>query len=423
MNFVTIKNEISLLFENNDTLTGAQIDKQIPYFQALNKDIPSSEVIEVSSEDEIKELVTVTLNLSLCQKDSFTEQSIFSFSELSSKKPLTKDLIINALLGLTTHPLKNNEPSTFSGNIFQKSDESNTYGLSSANVPEQKEGAFSLNAALLKLSKLSTLTFSLNGNSYTLPDLITFLPSAEPLFIALGVPKEVYQQAQVLSQQMLLGSFPQSVSGPILFWPLDNSYIQVTPVPSAKVIRNIRKAIYKENSQDSESYVRYRNKSLGGTQSQNVSDLNAKLGGKNPMLNADLSFLTNKKDNLNIALESNQPLFRLQYKLASECLNKVSLHHKEIGKYKRQIMILTVESMALLFDYKERFINGEELMPIPQFVERQFVIKPDHANRAEFAQYILSKITKYWVSQKIDVDNTVKKATLEAVNNTLATFT
>tara|TARA_B100000749_G_C18444172_1_gene473534 strand:- start:169 stop:1470 length:1302 start_codon:yes stop_codon:yes gene_type:complete len=413
----SILTAIATLFESNDTLTGKAIADNIPAFQPIDDRRIASDIISAKTKQDIETIVIALINTSFAPKESFDNKTIVCKKDLHKRKPLKGVDFVNILRFLATHPVKNMESGNFEGNIFCMQNmvdvpEGKSYGITAIDTPEQKEVLFTGNAALIATSRLLTVGIEYNGTIYYLPHLLTTFPSLCNLFINAGMEKDDFHQTLNICQGMLTGQFPKSAQGKQVFWAIDDTpdeleYILITPVPSSRVMRNIRKLFRSLNHKESNSFLPAEFKSLGGTKPQNVSDLNQKFGGMNYLFAGKLDFIGKHMDELNVRLRTGKPLVKPIFIRNGDILLSQVLLTNSKSAYSLSLKTAIGDSLSVFYEYMDMALNCDK-KPAND-TERQFSNNPKDGDSIKlFSEYLYKNLMECWKHHHCNPDPSVK---------------
>lgn len=413
----SILTAIATLFESNDTLTGKAIADNIPAFQPIDDRRIASDIISAKTKQDIETIVIALINTSFAPKESFDNKTIVCKKDLQKRKPLKGVDFVNILRFLATHPVKNMESGNFEGNIFCLQNmvdvpEGKSYGITAIDTPEQKEVLFTGNAAFIAISRILTVGIEHKGTTYYLPHLLTTFPSLSNLFINAGMEKADLHQTLNVCQGMLSGQFPDSAQGKQVFWAIDDTpdeleYILLTPVPSTRVMRNIRKLFRSINHKESNTFLPSELKSLGGTKPQNVSDLNQKFGGMNHLFAGKLDFIGKHRDELDVRLRTGKPLVKPIYIGKGDILLSQTLYPNSKSAYLLSLRTAIGEALSVFYEYMDTAPNCDSKPT--NAAECHFSNDPKGSDSISiFSEYLYKNLMECWKHHHCNPDTSVK---------------
>lgn len=187
-------------------------------------------------------------------------------------------------------------------------------------------------------------------------------------------------------------------------------YVIITPVPSAKMQLDLRHAL---NSfyQNYDIYPKKDRKKLGGTQAQNVSDLNAKFAGMNDLLFADLSFTLKHKDDLQKAILSKKSILnevKMDDKKYKIILNEI-IHFKAENSFEMAVMDYLIETLSKVIDIHANF-NDYDFSNASENNSIYFKKEKREESQEMIYNHVLNQYRKNQVSPSDDMKNTIKKS-------------
>lgn len=413
--------DVQSLFDKKELLVGKYVADNTPAFLPINKDRLFSDAIVATSEIDIVRILTMAIHTSFGAKLTFSYNQFICNNHLTNSKLLKglKFSLTELLQMLTTHPVKNLEPKYFDGNVFclpsakKNPEDGNDFGILPKHTPDQVECVFSENAANLSYSKFLTLNVHYKDKTYTLPELIIGFDCVRNLLVNAGIEPNDMNDALIFCKQMVAGIFPESAQSKQIYWAIDDyadslEYILISPIPSSKMIRTIRKTAQSFYERE-DAFLPTVQKLLGGTQAQNVSDLNGKLGGRNHLLSANLEFIGLYRSNLETRLTAKKPLVNNINSSNTDIILNETLHHKQKSAFAFSLKNHMLDAMALFFEYLD-LEHDDNTADLTQVIERKYFLAPNDLDAIKaFSDYLYSKLIECWDYHNRAPDNEVKR--------------
>ncbi|MGD1527035.1 type I-F CRISPR-associated protein Csy1 [Vibrio harveyi] len=358
------------IYGKKEVLEPKKIVDELDFIQPLGKS-SETDFVYVQGVEQLKQLILLAFNLSFTPKgvelkkdDLMSSLTLKGKVEAGSKQ---EDVFLKMFDAVTTHPVKNGDIKNFIENIFSLGTGDTMHGITSASCKPQKRLACSANAALLGYKHLFVLEFIYNGKQTSFIELLSEKNEAviEVLANSLSLPDELICASVEKSQQLVGSYFGDAIQSKQMFWPIiddegDVTYEIITPVPSAKLIRGVRRETQAFMRENETRWVSKRQQLIGGTQPQNISDLNSKIVGRNDLLFADLSMLQNQSSVIEKRLKSGKSLLNNARIEDCKILKTEKLHFKQKPSYIRAVKDVAYRMIGNLLTYKDNLEQYEQ---------------------------------------------------------------